>query len=64
MMRPQEAARKICHKLGFMEQHIIPDFVTDLDGKPQDLILMTADIEEFWKELDHFYQDTDWRRSR
>ena len=64
MMRPQKAARKICHKLGFLEQHIIPDYVKDLDGKAQDMILMMADIKEFWKELDHFYQDDDWRRSR
>jgi len=64
MMRPQKAARNICHKLGFREEHMIPDYVRDLNGQLQDLIIMTCDMEEFWKELEFFYMDSDWQRCR
>lgn len=64
MMRPQTAARTICHKLGFKEEHLLPDYVKDLSGKPQDLIIMTCDLPDMWKELDSFYHDSDWERCR
>jgi len=64
MMRPQIAARTICRKLGFHEELLIPDYVRDQTGKPQDLVIMTIDIEDFWKELDHFYMDSDWQRCK
>jgi len=64
MMRPQIAARTICRKLGFREELLIPDYVRDLTGKTQDLVIMTCEIKDFWKELDHFYIDSDWQRCR
>jgi RimJ/RimL family protein N-acetyltransferase len=64
MMRPQTAARTICHRLGFREEHLLPDYVRDLSGKPQDLIIMTCDLPDMWKELDSFYSDSDWERCR
>jgi ribosomal protein S18 acetylase RimI-like enzyme len=64
MMRPQVAAQHIFRKLGFREELLIPDYVHDLEGKPQDLVIMTCDVKELWKELEHFYTDSDWERSR
>lgn len=64
MMKPQIGARNICKKLGFHEEIIIPDYVWDQAGNPQDLVIMTCDVQDFWKELEHFYRDSDWRRSR
>ena len=64
IMRPQKAARAICHKLGLREETMIPDYVRDLSGKKQDMIIMTGDMKEFWKELEHFYQVSDWRHHR
>lgn len=64
MMRPQIAARTICRKLGFHEELLIPDYVRDQTGKSQDLVIMTCEINDFWKELDHFYKDSDWQRCR
>ncbi len=64
MMRPQIAARNICRKLGFHEEHLFPDYVKDMEGKPQDLIVMTCNMNEFWKELERFYLDSDWQRCR
>lgn len=64
MMKPQIGARNICKKLGFHEETIIPNYVWDQAGEPQDLVIMTCDVKDFWKELEHFYSDSDWRRSR
>jgi len=64
MMRPQIAARNICRKLGFQEELLIPNYVRDLTGTDQDLVIMTCDIKEFWEELEHFYSGSDWRRHR
>jgi len=64
MMRPQVAAQRIFRKLGFREELLIPDYVRDMAGKKQDLIIMTCNIKELWKELEHFYTDTDWQRCR
>jgi len=64
MMRPQIAAQRIFRKLGFREELLIPDYVRDMAGKKQDLVIMVCDIKELWKELEHFYTDSDWQRCR
>jgi len=64
IMRPQKAARAICHKLGLREEVVLPDYVKDTTGRRQDMILMTGDMKEFWRELEHFFSDTDWRSHR
>ena len=64
MMRPQLAARNICHKLGFHEEALLPDYVKDRTGKTQDLIIMASNIKDLLKEIDHFYGDSDWQRCR
>jgi hypothetical protein len=37
MMRPQVSAQRIFRKLGFREEHLIPDYVKDQSGKKQDM---------------------------
>jgi ribosomal protein S18 acetylase RimI-like enzyme len=64
MMRPQISAQRIFRKLGFREEHLIPDYVRDQSGAKQDLIIMTCNIKDLWKELEHFYTDSDWQRCR
>lgn len=64
MMRPQVAAQKIFRKLGFREELLIPDYVLDQSGETQDMIIMVCNIKDLWKELDHFYSDSDWQRCR
>jgi GNAT superfamily N-acetyltransferase len=64
MLRPQVAARSICRKLGFREELMVPDYLHDLTGATQDMVLMATNMDDFWKELEHFYQDSDWRKSR
>lgn len=64
MMRPQVAALHIFRKLGFREELLIPDYVKDQARKAQDLIIMACNIKDLWKEIEHFYHDSDWQRCR
>lgn len=64
MMRPQVGAQKVFHRLGFREETMLPDFVKDLDGSSQDLIVMTCDVKELWKQLDRTFSESDWQRCR
>ncbi len=64
MMKPQIAAQHIFRKLGFQEELLIPDYVRDLDGEKQNLIIMTCNIKDLWNELEHFYSSSDWQRCR
>lgn len=63
-MRPQIAPRKILRKLDFHEEILIPDYIRDRAGKTQDMVIMTCDMKALWKELEHFYSDSDWQRCR
>jgi len=64
MMKPQTGARNMVKKLGFQKESIIPDYVEDQFGRLQDLVIMTCDMNNFWKELEQSYKDTDWSRCR
>jgi ribosomal protein S18 acetylase RimI-like enzyme len=64
MMRPQVGAQKIFRRLGFREESILPDFVKDIKGVSQDLIVMTCDVKDLWKELDRLFSESDWQRCR
>ncbi len=64
MMRPQVAARNIFRKLGFREEVMLPDHVRDRSGITQDLIMMRCDLKAMWAELEDFFADFDWQRTR
>jgi acetyltransferase len=64
MMRPQVGAQKIFRRLGFREDSMLPDFVKDIHGSSQDLIVMTCDVKELWKQLDRTFSESDWQRCR
>ena len=64
MMRPQTGALKIFRRLGFREESILPDFVKDLGGGSQDLIVMRCEVKDLWKELDRLFSESDWQRCR
>ncbi len=64
MMKPQIGAQNICKKLGFHQESVIKNYVWDQAGDPQDLVIMTCDVKDMWKELEHFYSASDWRRCR
>lgn len=64
MMRPQIAARKIFRRLGFHDETLLHDYVRDLDGVKQDLILMRCDLKALWQELEDYFVQGDWQRTR
>jgi len=64
MMRPQITARHIFRKLGFRRETVLPDYVVDLSGKKQDLIVMRCNLDALWQEMEHYLTDFDWQRTR
>jgi L-amino acid N-acyltransferase YncA len=64
MMRPQRGARRIFRRLGFHEEIVMPDYVKDLKGHKQDLIVMRCDLEGLWEEMEHYLTFWDWQRTR
>lgn len=64
MMRPQVGAQKIFRRLGFREESMMPDFVKDIQGSSQDLIVMACDVKELWEQLDRTFSESNWKRRR
>lgn len=64
MMRPQKAARRIFRQLGFRDEIVLPDYVVDRLGRPQDMLLMRCDLEGLWKEMEDLLLTSDWQRTR
>ncbi len=64
MMRPQVAAKSIFHRLGFSEDATLTDYVEDLSGSKQDLIVMRCALKALLKEMEDFLADSDWQRAR
>ncbi|UCH62041.1 MAG: GNAT family N-acetyltransferase [Fidelibacterota bacterium] len=64
MMRPQVAAISIFHRLGFSEDATLTDYVEDLSGSKQDLIVMRCDLKALMKEMEDYVADSDWERTR
>ena len=64
MMRPQAGAQHVFRRLGFREEMMMPDFVKDIEGGTQDLIVMACNVKDLWKELDHLFSESDWQRCR
>jgi len=64
MMKPQTAAHSIFEKLGFREEFTLNDYVKDMSGIKQDLIVMRCDLKSMWRELTHSIEDSDRQRTR
>lgn len=64
MMKPQVAAINIFKRMGFKQEVVLPDYVKDLEGTKRDLIIMRCDVNEMWKELEEYLEDSDWQRTR
>ncbi|MFQ6113003.1 MAG: GNAT family N-acetyltransferase [bacterium] len=64
MMRPQISAHSIFKKLGFCEDVTLREYVKDLGGTKQDLIIMRCDLKSLWREMEDYLAETDWQRTR
>lgn len=57
VMDTQEAALAAFKRIGFKEEAVLKNHVTDRDDNRRDLIIMTLDIEDMWRVMDDFVQD-------
>ncbi len=64
LMKPQVGAHRIMNRLGFQEEFCIPNQIKDQDGNWQDLIIMRCNLEDLWREMEGFFDDSDWQRHR
>lgn len=59
LMAPQSDAKKIFTRLGFHEDAVLKNFVKDVRGMKQDLVIMRCNLEALWKELESYFNETD-----
>ncbi|MCC7174596.1 MAG: GNAT family N-acetyltransferase [Bryobacterales bacterium] len=64
MMPSQTAALRIFHKLGFRQEAVLRQYVKDLNGARQDLVLMRRRLEDLWQKYEEFMHETDLRSFR
>lgn len=64
IMGPQRKALSIFEKLGFHREAFLHDYVKDIEGHKQDLIIMRCDLESLWKKLGDYISHFDWQRTR
>jgi len=59
LMVPQTEARKIFARLGFHEEVVLKNYVKDVRGLKQDLLIMRCNLDALWKELESHFNETD-----
>ena len=64
IMRPQTSAWAIARKLGVHEEVLLHDYLKDLSGQKQDLILLRCDLEALWQRMEDYIERSDWRGTR
>jgi RimJ/RimL family protein N-acetyltransferase len=60
MAAGQAGARKICERLGFRVDAVLPDHIKDAEGKLHAQVIMSCTLDELWRELKDFHQADDW----
>jgi len=63
MMKPQTGAQSIFHKLGFHHDITLSNYVKDLHGHKQDLVIMRCSLKELWQELEDYFYEKDMRHA-
>ena len=64
LMKTQKSSISIFRKMGFKQEAVLPDYVKDLEGTKRDLIILRCNINKMWKELEDYFEDSDWQRTR
>ncbi|MBN1566425.1 MAG: GNAT family N-acetyltransferase [Acidobacteria bacterium] len=59
MMDSQKSAQRILHKLGFIKEAELENFVIDINGKTHNLIVMVNNVSELWKKMEDLLIDSD-----
>jgi RimJ/RimL family protein N-acetyltransferase len=58
MMDIQKSAQRAFERIGFKKAAELKDFVTDINGKSHNLVIMVNDVSELWKKMEdllHYY---------
>jgi len=61
LMENQHSAIAAFERLGFRREATLKRHVTDNDGKRQDLIIMTLDVEDLWYLMEDYVKTPDFR---
>ena len=64
MMAPQKEARAILERLGFTEAAVIKQHVRDRQGRKQDLVVMRCELQTLLREMQEYFEQSDWQRVR
>jgi len=57
LMAPQVEARKIFLRLGFHDEVVLKNYVKDVRGMKQDLLIMRCNLDALWKELEGSFNE-------
>ncbi|MCA9727657.1 MAG: GNAT family N-acetyltransferase [Candidatus Eisenbacteria bacterium] len=57
---PQIGGRKICDRLGFAVDGVLPGYFMDLDGQAHALVVMSCPLDQVSVSLHDFYAADDW----
>ncbi len=57
IMKANHAAINVFKKLGFHETTTIPNYVKDIKGAKQDLVIMRCNLEDVWQKLEDALQE-------
>ncbi len=60
MASPQTGARKTFERLGFHVDSVLPDYIKDMNGNAQSLVIMSCTLDELSRELKGFYRTDHW----
>jgi len=58
IMEMQESAISAFQRMGFHQEAVLKNHVTDINGKRRNLVIMSLDIEELWGMMEDFVPDT------
>jgi L-amino acid N-acyltransferase YncA len=62
IMGSQTGIRSIFERLGFRAEAVFHDFVKDIHGRKQDLIIMRCPLAVLWDTLEDHMAATDWHQ--
>lgn len=63
IMGPQTGVQKMFEHLGFHREAELKDFVKDINGKRQNLVLMRCRLHELWQRMEDEMTRSDWQHS-
>ncbi len=64
IMKPQTGAIKLFEKLGFKQDAVLKDYVRDIGGEKQDLVVMRCNVKKMFQELEELTELSDWQHMR